>query len=107
MAKSKITATYEEDIHGKTVLRLRRKRGKISVSEIEEFLMYESKLYGFYAIVLRCTESYVGASGWFDELDDPGDVVDLYPIEDGDNCPVCGRNVVMCCPECGTEIGGI
>lgn len=107
MAAAKLTAEWDQDFTGRQFLRLKKKRGKITIDEIENYLTYEDRGIhrGNYAIILRCTESMCEGSGWLDDYDDPGDLVELYQIEDGEKCPVCQKMTPpQYCPECGTDL---
>lgn len=105
---SKITAEWGSDYHDQAILILRKKRGKISIGEIEEFLRYtgSGKYQGHWAILINASEASCGGSGWMDEYDDPGDTVCLYQIEEGDCCPVCGAVTPLLeyCPNCGEKL---
>jgi hypothetical protein len=104
---ARLKAEYGYDHTNQSVLVLRKARGKITIAEIEEFLRYEQggRYQGRYAVFLNATESSCGGSGWMDEIDPPGDVVSLYPMEDGGECPCCRRYLVMdSCPHCGEDL---
>lgn len=106
MSKSKIIARRESDKNGESVLLLERKRGSITVKDIQDFLLYESgsRFHGSYAIILRATEEMCGPPGIFDK-EDNSDYVELYPLYAGESCPVCRKTLVMdICPECGTQL---
>ncbi len=92
--------------HDRNILTVKKRRGKLSLAEIEDALRYsEGQLYcGHYAILLNCSEATIGGNGCFD--DEPqGDAADLYPVEEGEFCPVCGKLTppFNYCPTCGTS----
>ena len=88
------------------VLRIEKKRGKLTVAEIQDLLMYEeSQRYcGHYAILLNCSEAAADGGSLYLEEDQKGDAVTLYKIEDGETCPVCSEYTppFLYCPACGT-----
>lgn len=90
------------------VLNLKKKRGKISLSEIEDFLRYESggQYHGHYAIIINAIESTCGGSGWIDDIEPAGDCVTLYPLEEQSYCPCCGKVIpfIDYCPACGADL---
>lgn len=102
----KLTAEWDMDAFGNSVLILRKKRGKIALSDISEFLMYERQLYGNFVLFVRSSESMMGGCGWFDDLNQPqGDAVELYEYQPEDGCPICGHLAPPeYCPHCGTLI---
>ena len=87
-------------------LRIEKKRGKLTLEEIQDLLMYEeSQRYcGHYAILLNCSESAVDGGSLYLEEEQKGDTVALYQIEEGEICPVCGGYTppFVYCPNCGT-----
>jgi len=103
---TKIKTEYKDGMAGKTVLVL-TKKGKFSLTDIEEFLRYESnrQFQGYYAIIINASESTCEGSGWMDEVYSKEESVVLYPLEDSGDCPICGKLLIInCCPECGTEL---
>lgn len=104
--KQGITIVGGYDRHDLNILTIKKRRGKLTLAEIEDALRYsEGSLYcGHYVIFLNCSEATIGGDGYFD--DEPqGDAVDLYPIEEGEFCPVCGKLTppFNYCPTCGTS----
>lgn len=102
---AKLTAEWDEDLIGRPVLLVRKSRGKITVDELIDFLLRDWRFTNrAYAMVIKVNESMCEGSGW--DMEEPkGDVVELYQLEDGDDCPVCGSILVyQNCPECGAEL---
>lgn len=104
---SKLEWRNEQNIKGNQVLILTKKKGKISVQEVEEFLLREGggSFNGYYAMIIKATESMCEVSGWMDE-DKQGDMVELYPLYQGEDCPICSKLLppFKYCPECGKEL---
>ena len=103
---AKLTAEWDEDITGRMVLLVRKPRGKITLDELTDFLLRDYRFTNHaYAIVIQVKESMCEGSGWGMDEEPKGDVVELYQLEDGDDCPVCGSILVyQNCPECGAEL---
>jgi len=103
MAKSKITYRWDNDSRDRPILVLEKAKGKFTLDEITDYLLYDSRQYGKYAIIINASESACGGSGWGEE-DRPGDIAILYEILERDNCPICGDTTpYQYCPECGNE----
>lgn len=105
--KQGITIEWTYDHRDKSIVRIIKRRGKLSLEEIGDLLRYEDgqRWCGAYAILLNCTEATVGGNGLYFDEDPKGDAVDLYPLEDSEDCPVCA-NVLppfRYCPNCGTS----
>ena len=101
---------WDNDYRDRPVLRITKERGKLTLGEIEDILRYDrgpggQDLNGHYAIILNCSEETCGGNGLFGigATDPPGDCVDLYPVNDSDDCPVCGSVLppFEYCPNCG------
>lgn len=94
------------DFHDKSIIRIKKRREKLTLEEIEEILRYEERqrFCGNYAIFLNCSEATMGGNGLYFEEDMKGDVVDLYPVEEMEDCPVCGKMLppFAYCQNCGT-----
>lgn len=103
---AKLTAEWDEDIVGRPVLLIRKSRGKITVDELVDFLLRDYRFTNYaYAMVINVRESMCEGSGWLMDEEPKGDVVELYQLEDEENCPVCGRILTyQNCPECGAEL---
>lgn len=108
--KKGTSAEWGYDLHDRMVLRITKRRGKLTLDEIEDILRYDRdpnhrELNGHYAIILNCSEETCGGNGLFEfgASDPPGDCVDLYPVNSMDDCPVCGSMLppFEYCPNCG------
>ena len=88
-----ITLERSSDAYGNNILVIKKARGKLSIGEIEDILQYEEggRFNGHYVIYIRATESTYGGSGWMDETQPKGDVVELLEILESENCPICKR----------------
>lgn len=91
MAAAKLRAHWETDAYGNYVLLIEKKRGKLNLDEIGDFLRYSpSGIYqGNYVAIIRATEATCGVPGWMDDEVPYGDQVELYQVEPGESCPVC------------------
>ena len=71
------SVAWGNDSHDVPVLTISKKRGKLTLSEIQDTLLYEKghQLCGRYAILLNCTEAAVGGNGLWGFEDDIGDAV--------------------------------
>ncbi|MCI8539590.1 MAG: hypothetical protein HFF18_13195 [Oscillospiraceae bacterium] len=87
-------------------VRITKSRGKLTLHEIEDLLLYEDNQAwcGHYAILENCSESAADGAGWYMEDDPKGDTVVLYKLDEGESCPVCGGLTPPYdyCPSCGT-----
>lgn len=105
--KQGITITREYNYRDILTVRIQKRRGKLTLNEIEDLLRYEDRQAwcGHYAILLNCSEATLGDCGDFLDGEPKGDVVVLYPVEEGDYCPVCGELAppFLYCPSCGTS----
>lgn len=106
MPRSKLTIEfdYENGIYKGII---KKKRGKLTLDEIEEFLRYENqgRYQSHYIIVLNCSESSCGGSGWMDDQDPPGDCAVLYQYNFEEPCPVCAEMTPPeYCPNCGEHL---
>lgn len=111
MAAAKLKAWWDEDIFGKSILRVEKKRGKLNLEEVGDFLRYSEYglLQGVYVAMINAQESTCGGSGWIDEVEEnKGDMLDLYKVEQGEPCPVCAKVTpdFEYCPECGAPLQG-
>lgn len=90
---------------------IKKKRGKLSLDEIQDILRYENhqQWNGLYVIFLNCTESTVDGNGCLELLEEqPGDTVMLYELTDSAECPVCTALLppFRYCPSCGNAWSG-
>ena len=103
--KRGIEMSWAYDYKGRLALRIEKKRGKLTLAEIQDLLMYEeSQRYcGQYAIILNCSEAAMGGDDLYLEDGQKGDTVALYQIEEGETCPVCAEKSppFEYCPSCG------
>lgn len=103
--KRGISVSLDCDLYGRSVVRIIKQRGKLSLDEIEDVLRYgeHGQRQGHYAMLLNCAESTCGGSGWYDDSAPKGDSVDLYRIDSQEDCPVCGNMIppFEFCPSCG------
>lgn len=99
-----ITLEWDNDCRGNSVLLVRKSRGRLTLDEITEALRYEKhgQYCGRYAIMVNASENTCG-TGWMDEIEPKGDVVELYQVAGEDDCPVCGKLTppFEYCPHCG------
>lgn len=103
---SKLTSDYENR-DGFYVLTIYKKRGKLTLEEIENYLRYENqgRSQGHYLIHLNCSESTCGGSGWMDDEVSPGDSAELYQYNFDDTCPICRKLApIEYCPACGEHL---
>ena len=105
--KQGITIERTCDLHDRPIVRITKRRGRLSLEEVGDLLRHEGfgEWWGHYAIVLNCTESTIGGNGLFDFDEPKGDTLDLYKIDEGEECPVCGQFTppYVYCPNCGSK----
>ena len=110
MAAAKIEAMWDYDMHDNSILVLEKKRGKLSLNEVGDFLRYEKRggFKGNYVLIIRATEATCGGSGWMDEEEPKGDQWVLYQVEQGEPCPVCSHMTpsIQWCESCGEPLNG-
>ena len=110
MAAAKIEAMWDYDMYDNSILVLGKKRGKLSLSEVGDFLRYEKSgsFQGNYVLIIRATEATCGGSGWMDEVEQKGDQWELYQVEQGEPCPVCSHMTpsIQWCESCGEPLNG-
>ena len=88
------------DLHGRRMIRATKKRGKISVAEIQD-AMRDKRIEGVFCIIFGA--GYDGYQWDAYDEDDGGDVVDIQIVEEECTCPICGRDepITRYCPNCG------
>lgn len=100
-----IERTY--DLHDRLIVRILKRRGRLTLEEVSDLLRLEGggEWSGWYAVLLNCTEGTIGGNGLYDSDDPKGDAVDLYEINEGDDCPICGKFIppFQYCPSCGAK----
>jgi len=106
--------TSGSGLNGEDILIFTKKRGRISVREIDEFLMYNLDRYrysGMYYVPFMVKEdSYQGWElGEGKVLDEDGnevsDKVVLTCVNEGEACHFCGQAMPgSYCPHCGETI---
>lgn len=105
--KQGITIERTCDLHDRPIVRITKRRGRLSLEEVGDLLRHEGfgEWWGHYAIVLNCTESTIDGNGLFDFDEPKGDILDLYKIDEGEECPVCGQFTppYVYCPNCGSK----
>lgn len=107
--KHGISIHWGQDYKGQTALIIEKARGKLTLDDIQDAILYNPNswgMYGYYAIVLNCNEG-ADTPTWGDELEEKqGDVVLLYQVAEGEECPVCGHVAppYRYCPECGHDL---
>ena len=103
--KRGIEMSWAYDYKGRLALRIEKKRGKLTLAEIQDLIMYEERqrYCGHYAIILNCSEAAMGGDDLYLEDGQKGDTVALYQIEEGETCPVCAEKSppFEYCPSCG------
>lgn len=99
-----VDAHYDYDHRDRMVVKVEKKRGKLNLDEIIEAVQSKG-LFGHYVILLNCMEG-TGFSGWLDEVEPVGDSATLLPVEEADDCPVCGHltPLLQYCPSCGERL---
>ena len=98
---AKIELEWGEDFRGKRILLAKKKRGKISIAELQEAMNYNHNYSGAWAVIFRVFEDG-GYIGWGDLDVQKGDVLELYQLGEGEGCPVCDVVLIVeYCPHCG------
>ena len=102
---SRIHSEWTTDFRGERLLRVYKKKGFISQEQLQHYLLYELREYGFYVSIINAGESACGGSGWPEDAPDCDDVIELYLYDHEERCPVCGRmSVPNYCVNCGHTI---
>lgn len=87
-AAGRIAAMWDQDAHDNSILVLEKEEGKLSREEVEEFLTHshDGSFKGNYVMVIRAGEGREGEGH-------QGDQWELYKVEPGAGCPVCGNEI--------------
>jgi len=98
---SMISFEWGNDIRGNNVLLAIKKRGKISIAELQE-AMQEKYDESAWAVVFGVRAD--GYQGWGEEP--KGDMLELYKVDDWEACPICAATFcgIEFCPHCGERI---
>jgi len=96
---------WETDCHGNDILLAIKKRGKISIPELQEEMRKDYRLHGGWALIVAVREDG-GYQGWGGGEEPKGDVLKLYRVEDWETCPICAATFsgIEYCPHCGERI---
>ena len=104
--KRGISLTGGYDDTGIYTVTIEKKRGKLTLDEIEDAIRDAGADYfSHYALLLNLNEGAMEGPGyWFEEAQ--GDRALLYRIEDGEKCPVCQKvtPLLTYCPYCGEKL---
>jgi len=100
---SKISIEWTQDRNGNHCLQATKKRGTISIAELQEEMRQDPRLCEYaYAIIFPVREDCY--DGW-SASDPDGDALYIYQLEDGATCPICYKDLVVdFCPHCGERI---
>ncbi|MCL1789967.1 MAG: hypothetical protein FWG40_01200 [Peptococcaceae bacterium] len=100
-----IDFTWDTDIRGNSALIARKSRGKISIAELQAEMSKYYQYEGAWAVIFKASEES-GHQGWDSGVDPKGDVLELYRVGDGEECPICTTTFcgVDFCPHCGERI---
>lgn len=85
----KIEAVWDQDAHDNSVLILEKEEGKMSRAEVKEFLTHSHNgaFKGNYVMIMRSEEGQAAGE------EPKGDQWELYKVEPGAGCPVCGNGI--------------
>lgn len=100
---ARIEFEWEKNVHGKSILLAKKKRGKISIPELQEAMRDDYRYEGGWAVVFVVREES-GYQGWGDSEEPKGDILELHQLGEGENCPVCAAVFVEYCPHCGERV---
>lgn len=96
------------DEYGNLLLTIRKSRGKLTIREIEDLLLYGDGgvRNGHYALIINASESACGGCGLDDGTEPKGDAVTLIQLETYGKCPVCAAMLPEpdYCPDCGKKL---
>ncbi|MDR1061787.1 MAG: hypothetical protein LBL83_11400 [Clostridiales bacterium] len=96
---------WEKNCHGQDILVARKKRGKISIAELQEAMGKDCRYRGGWAAIFAAREES-GYQGWGGGEEPKGDALELYRVEDWATCPICAAAFcgIELCPHCGMRI---
>jgi len=103
---AKITFEWDKDIRGNEILLATKTRGKITIPELQEALRKDYRYQGSgWAITFKVFEDG-GYIGWGDAEDPKGDILELYRIDEYDECPICRKllSPIEYCNHCGEKL---
>lgn len=104
---SKLTIEWK-DID-RSILTVRKSRGKIQLEELLELFHEPKQINSFDGKIVMFMFRVNGDAdlypyGWEEQ---PGDQQDLIILEDEGCCPICGQQMfVQYCPDCGKKLYG-
>lgn len=105
--KQGITIERTCDLHDRPIVRITKRRGRLSLEEVGDLLRHEG--FGEWWGALRHRPQLyrvtIGGNGLFDFDEPKGDTLDLYKIDEGEECPICGQFTppYVYCPNCGSK----
>ena|GEM_PF-357303 len=81
--KQGITITREYDHHDRSVVRITKRRGKLTLEEVSDLLRTEGwgEWNGYYAIVLNCSEGTLGGNGLYGYEEPKGDALEALRLD--------------------------
>lgn len=86
---------------------IRKPKGKLTVQEIQEFMNDRKQLYDFgegALCVIAWRMKSDNYSGWDLHVEQQGDAVDMFVLQDSSTC-FCGKVLYpQYCPECGHHL---
>lgn len=96
---------WDQDLYGSDILIVRKNRGKISISELQEAMSADYRYCGAWAVIFKAREER-GYQGWGGGEEPKGDALELYRVEDWETCPICAATFsgIEFCPHCGERI---
>ena len=94
---------WTEDYRGQSVLCVEKSRGKISLAELENYLLHEARIHSHWIIIINASEGACDV-GW-PLAEEQNDKVFLYEYSGEDTCPLCAYIMPPeYCPHCGKQI---
>lgn len=99
-----IKVEEDRDYRGKFCYLITKNRGKLSQGDIVD-AMNSEELYGNYALLIKANGEPYGNTGWDDGTDPKGDTAIIYPVDEFNECPVCGYDPYKDnCRHCGKDL---